>query len=1015
MSSFFRKETKNRILVGLAASAVLASSIVGMAPKAFAEETAQTPATVVTTPAPTTVNPIVNTEKWDYVFDTNGGSFADGSNTKTVTLDSYSASVNAPATPSKPGMTFVGWADIPNSDARGTKGVYTVDASNAYETGNTDENGNVTHTRTLYAVYKLNIDITGTTEAPVYRFDANGGHAADGTDTVVEVPATSGMTDDNVPAPTVVRDGYTFVGWGRRPDSNGMSNLGTTNVNFLPAISDEIPMTNDTGRVYHTVYAIWKQNAQTNTDEYRYVFMGNGGHVFEDDGVIHSTVVRDNDNDVSAISAPAMVRDGYTLVGWGASSDSTEAESLGINSANFSGTTGNSYVDGTTNVHVRRVFAIWKQNVPATQHKNTYVFDANGGSIVGTTNSTSTLTNANPAYVVNVSAPKAEKPGYDFVGWAKDQGASASFVLGNNTVDFSGVNFTTENDSDGNTVNLYKVYAVYKIAAPHVPITPNQDTPEPAIPGNGEQVPTDGVPPILEPVAGKNTVMFYSGKLNRGETNIYDAGSNENVKAPKYEYSLADGTMVKRWISTDGTLILTPGSTYKAEDIKDKVFVADYVVPAPQDYDPTQNYPQNTSHLQLALHGNGGTAAHSATVYVISGKLNATELPIRLTFNRDGYTLKGWAKSAADTEPNVTVKNGMVNLKSIGKFDEITDTKDPSKVIVFYHIYAIWQKNDVTPGNTDNPATPQSSGWRQENNKFQYYKEDGTLVTSQWIQDDSGWHYVDTSGNAASGWFTTPNGKTWYFDPTTSHNTASIGETQIGGKSYFFDEGYGLSRNSWIPRSDGSWSYAESDGSFHSGWKHMPNGKWFYFDTEDASHRMKVGTFQTQSGTYYIDVNNGMTANGWVQLSNGGWAWAQSSGAFASGWFNTPNGKTWYFDPSDSQHALLVGDAVINGKSYYFDSGYGLTRNGWIHRADGSWSYANSDGSLCSGWKHMSNGKWFYFDTNDSQHRMLTGVIKLSSGSYYIDESAGMTANGWVKLPNGGWAWAGPDGTLTEY
>ncbi len=63
----------------------------------------------------------------------------------------------------------------------------------------------------------------------------------------------------------------------------------------------------------------------------------------------------------------------------------------------------------------------------------------------------------------------------------------------------------------------------------------------------------------------------------------------------------------------------------------------------------------------------------------------------------------------------------------------------------------------------------------------------------------------------------------------------------------------------------------------------------------------------------------------------------------------------------------------------------------------------------------MSNGKWFYFDTNDSQHRMLTGVIKLSSGSYYIDESAGMTANGWVKLPNGGWAWTGPDGSLTEY
>ena len=993
MSSFFRKETKNRILVGLAASAVLASSIVGMAPKAFAEETAQTPATVVTTPAPTTVNPIVNTEKWDYVFDTNGGSFADGSTTKTVTLDSYSASVNAPATPSKPGMTFVGWADIPNSDARGTKGVYTVDASNAYETGDTDENGNVTHTRTLYAVYKLNIDIIGTTEAPVYRFDANGGHAADGTDTVVEVPATSGMTDDNVPAPTVVRDGYTFVGWGRRPDSNGMSNLGTTNVNFLPAISDEIPMTNDTGRVYHTVYAIWKQNVTT-TDTYNYVFDGNGGYYDANQGTTTATVSKETDADVAGISTNSMPhRYGYTFVGWGTTATATEAQSVGVNAANFSSITPTDSTTGSVATHTRTVYAIWKANqtIVPVGRTNTYIFDANGGTIEGTTYQASSIDGQDPASATSVAAPKAVKPGYEFVGWAKDRSASASFVLGTDHVDFSSVDYQSVPDEMGNVTDMYHVYAVYKVSA------------TPYIPGTGEHVPTDGVPPILEPVSGKNTIMFYSGKLNKGDTEITNTGDHTNVVSPKYEYSLADGTMVKRWISTDGATILTPGGTYDSDTIANKVFVADYVTPAPQDYDPTQNYPQNVSGIQLIFHGNGGADAHGKTVYAISGDPNATDLPVRPTYNRDGYTFKGWSRNGLDTEANITVANNMINLKSIGKRSEMTYPKDPSKVIVVYNVYAVWQKN------------PQSSGWRQENNQFHYYKEDGTLVTSQWIKDDSGWHYVDASGNAASGWFTTPNGKTWYFDPATSHNTASIGVTQIGGKSYFFGEGYGLSRNSWVSHSDGSWSYANSDGSFHSGWKHMPNGKWFYFDTEDTSHRMKVGTFELSSGTYYVDVNNGMTANGWVQLSNGGWAWAQSSGAFASGWFNTPNGKTWYFDPSDSQHALLVGDAVINGKSYYFDSGYGLTRNGWIHRADGSWSYANSDGSLCSGWKHMSNGKWFYFDTNDSQHRMLTGVIKLSSGSYYIDESAGMTANGWVKLPNGGWAWAGPDGSLTEY
>ena len=975
MSSFFRKETKNRILAGFTAGAVLTSSLVGMAPKAFAEET--TPATTVTAPVtpeapapaeasqpapaetetpaaptasteestpgaitPTEENstvtagtpavaeqpaaPAATTEKWNYVFDTNGGTFADGSTTKTVTLDSDSASVNSPATPSKPGMTFAGWADIQSSDVKGTKGVYTVDASNAYETSTTDASGNVTHTRTLYAVYKLNINITGATEQPVYRFDANGGHAANGTDTIVEVPATAGMTDDNVPAPTVVRDGYDFIGWGKSSNSTAMSNLGVTNVNFVPAIADEMPMTLDNdhnGHVYHTVYAIWKQaatptptptpatpsvtsttftftqdnipgarenvpsdkfatqfvsdvslngtkfvgdsgsqvtapsgltdpdghtvvkwvtadgsdemapgetreidtlngetfhavwqpkdgnddvqyrlvinangghfeggldtmverhdflvaempnvkaatkmtrdgftlagfshdkndtvasarsltealgirdaehipghtkdgalpgktdevytlyaiwkdNSQARTDEYRYVFMGNGGHVADDENVIHSTVVRDNDSDVAAISAPAMVRDGYTFVGWGASNTSTEAESLGVNSANFSGITADESVDGTTDVHVRRVYAIWKQNTPATQHKNTYVFDANGGTITGSTDTTSTIANANPAEATNVAAPKAEKAGYTFVGWAKDPGASTTFVLGNEHVDFSSVGFTVENDTDGSVIHVYKVYAVYKVATPDTPVTP-------PTPGTGEHVPTDGVPPTLEPVAGKNTIMFYSGKLNKGETSVTNTGEHADVVAPNREYSLADGTMVKRWISTDGTVILLPGGHYDADSIKDKVFVADYVTATPPDYDPTQNYPQNVSHIQLHFHANGGKGEHGETVYAISGDPSATDLPVRPTFTREGYTFKGWSRNGLDTEVNVIVNNNMVNLKSIGKRSEMTDPQDPHKVIVVYNVYAVWQKDEVTPDNPVTPPTPDTPG-----------------------------------------------------------------------------------------------------------------------------------------------------------------------------------------------------------------------------------------------------------------------------------------------------------------
>ena len=240
-----------------------------------------------------------------------------------------------------------------------------------------------------------------------------------------------------------------------------------------------------------------------------------------------------------------------------------------------------------------------------------------------------------------------------------------------------------------------------------------------------------------------------------------------------------------------------------------------------------------------------------------------------------------------------------------------------------------------------------------------------------------------------------------------------MGGIDIDGKYYFFDYSNGLVTHGWI-EDDGEWAWIETVGSVYSGWKHMPNGKWFYFDENGEFPLLKKGVFTISSGTYYVDVNNGMTANDWVQLPNGGWAWAQSSGAFASGWYTTPNGKTWYFDPSDPQHPALIGDAEINGQSYYFDSGYGLLKTGWVHRADGSWSWAGESGALQSGWKHMPNGKWFYFDTKDSKHRMLVGVIQISSGTYYIDESAGMTANSWVQLPEGGWAWAQSSGAFAS-
>ena len=235
---------------------------------------------------------------------------------------------------------------------------------------------------------------------------------------------------------------------------------------------------------------------------------------------------------------------------------------------------------------------------------------------------------------------------------------------------------------------------------------PTPDPVTPPTPGTDNHTPTDGVPPTIEPVEGKNTVMFYSGKLNKGETSITNTGEHADVVAPNSEYSLVDGTMVKRWVSTYGNIVLMPGGHYDADSIKDKVFVADYVTNSPHDYDPNQEYPQNVSQIQLIFHGNGGTDEHGAIQYATSGDPSATDLPVRPTYTREGYTFKGWSRNGYGTEVNVITANNMINLKSIGKRSVMADPNDPHKVIVVYNVYAIWEKDEVTPDNPDTPPTP---------------------------------------------------------------------------------------------------------------------------------------------------------------------------------------------------------------------------------------------------------------------------------------------------------------------
>ena len=153
-----------------------------------------------------------------------------------------------------------------------------------------------------------------------------------------------------------------------------------------------------------------------------------------------------------------------------------------------------------------------------------------------------------------------------------------------------------------------------------------------------------------------------------------------------------------------------------------------------------------------------------------------------------------------------------------------------------YTLYITARSSDgqeVTRQTNYDAKIKESYGWRRAAEGWMYSDDNGTAYVSRWLKDDDGWHYFDARGIAVSGWFTTPNGKVWYFDAAASHNAAALGQRTISGKSYYFDEVNGLVKNNWIHWPDDSWSWATEDGSLQAGWKRMPNGKWFYFDSNN--------------------------------------------------------------------------------------------------------------------------------------------------------------------------------------
>ena len=188
---------------------------------------------------------------------------------------------------------------------------------------------------------------------------------------------------------------------------------------------------------------------------------------------------------------------------------------------------------------------------------------------------------------------------------------------------------------------------------------------------------------------------------------------------------------------------------------------------------------------------------------------------------------------------------------------------------------------------------------------------------SGWIHDGNSWSYLLSDGTYASGWFKTPNGKWFYFDPE-SHKMATGYLDNGDGKSYWIDESQGLVYDGWVKDTKGHWLHTNEDGCLVTGWYRAGDGAWWYFDNNGYA---QFGALTNLNHPFYIDYSKGLLYDRWVQDSQGNWLHTDDNGCLVKGWFYTSNGKLFYFN---DDYRMVTGELTYKGKIYSLDPQEGL-------------------------------------------------------------------------------------------
>jgi glucan-binding YG repeat protein len=301
------------------------------------------------------------------------------------------------------------------------------------------------------------------------------------------------------------------------------------------------------------------------------------------------------------------------------------------------------------------------------------------------------------------------------------------------------------------------------------------------------------------------------------------------------------------------------------------------------------------------------------------------------------------------------------------------------------HVYSnpiMWQVTSTGSinginGNVDidflyKDLTPKLPGnmWRTIGGKTYYY-QNYAIQKNTWVNDGSGWFYMNEEGLIATGWFD-KDGLRYYLEETSGR--MNTGWKQFSDKWYFFNPS-GSMNTGWLT-DNGARYYLGSDGTMATGWQEL-NGQY-----------------------YYLDPSSGKMATGWKNI-NDKWYFLQESGVMSTGWLDN-NGARYYLNNDGS----MATGWHTDGTSKYYLAGNGAVSTGW-QLIDNSWYFFNQSGAMTTGWINP-DGSWYYIG-NDG--KMQSGWLEERGAKYYLSNSSGKMTVGWRQI-DGYWYYFGGSGAM---